>query len=381
MPNQTAPYKAPAAAAAALVALACADASAAGALVLRLLPVLGFAAAMSVLVNFASRAGVFAWAVDRLGRATGRRSAVVVGFFCMCVASTVFLSLDTTAIMFTPLAVVLARRFGFHPAALGLAVVWTANLASLPLPVSNLTNLLAVGGGVFASPGEYIRLAARPAAAGIAVAAAASLAASRRFPGRPGHAAPEVGAGNPPARPTAALAVLGGTVAALLTPVPYWATALVAAGAMAAAVGAEHRRGPARDIATLVPWGALALTTALSAAASLVGVLGGNDVVTQALDGAHPAALAAAGALGANVITNIPAYLALEPAAADAPHALALLAGVNLGPVVTPWASLATLLWADQLKRADVRVPWRVFVGWGLAIAPAAVGAAVLALP
>lgn len=381
MPNQTAPYKAPAAAAAALVALACADASAAGELVLRLLPVLGFAAAMSVLVNFASRAGVFAWAVDRLGRATGRRSAVMVGFFCLCVASTVFLSLDTTAIMFTPLAVVLARRFGFHPAALGLAVVWTANLASLPLPVSNLTNLLAVGGGVFASPGEYIRLAARPAAAGIAVAAAASLAASRRFPGRPGHAAPEVGAGNPPARPTAALAVLGGTVAALLTPVPYWATALVAAGAMAAAVGAEHRRGPARDIATLVPWGALALTTALSAAASLVGVLGGNDVVTQALDGAHPAALAAAGALGANVITNIPAYLALEPAAADAPHALALLAGVNLGPVVTPWASLATLLWADQLKRADVRVPWRVFVGWGLAIAPAAVGAAVLALP
>lgn len=384
MPNQTAPYKAPAAAAAALVALACADASAAGELVLRLLPVLGFAAAMSVLVNFASRAGVFAWAVDRLGRATGRRSAVMVGFFCLCVASTVFLSLDTTAIMFTPLAVVLARRFGFHPAALGLAVVWTANLASLPLPVSNLTNLLAVGGGVFASPGEYIRLAARPAAAGIAVAAAASLAASRRFPGRPGHAAPEVGAGNPPARPTAALAVLGGTVAALLTPVPYWATALVAAGAMAAAVGAEHRRGPARDIATLVPWGALALTTALSAAASLVGVLGGNDVVTQALDGAHPAALAAAGALGANVITNIPAYLALEPAAADAPHALALLAGVNLGPVVTPWASLATLLWADQLKRADVRVPWRVFVGWGLAIAPAAVGAAgaaVVALP
>lgn len=381
MPNQTAPYKAPAAAAAALVALACADASAAGELVLRLLPVLGFAAAMSVLVNFASRAGVFAWAVDRLGRATGRRSAVMVGFFCLCVASTVFLSLDTTAIMFTPLAVVLARRFGFHPAALGLAVVWTANLASLPLPVSNLTNLLAVGGGVFASPGEYIRLAARPAAAGIAVAAAASLAASRRFPGRPGHAAPEVGAGNPPARPTAALAVLGCTVAALLTPVPYWATALVAAGAMAAAVGAEHRRGPARDIATLVPWGALALTTALSAAASLVGVLGGNDVVTQALDGAHPAALAAAGALGANVITNIPAYLALEPAAADAPHALALLAGVNLGPVVTPWASLATLLWADQLKRADVRVPWRVFVGWGLAIAPAAVGAAVLALP
>ena len=45
MPNQTAPYKAPAAAAAALVALACADASAAGELVLRLLPVLGFAAA------------------------------------------------------------------------------------------------------------------------------------------------------------------------------------------------------------------------------------------------------------------------------------------------------------------------------------------------
>ena len=56
------------------------------------------------------------------------------------------------------------------------------------------------------------------------------------------------------------------------------------------------------------------------------------------------------------MVNNLPAYLALEPVAADAPQRLmALLIGVNGGPLVTPWASLATLLWRAAVPRAAWR--------------------------
>lgn len=40
---------------------------------------------------------------------------------------------------------------------------------------------------------------------------------------------------------------------------------------------------------------------------------------------------------------------------------LALLIGTNVGPLVTPWASLATLLWYERCRSAGLRVPLR---GW-----------------
>ena len=120
---------------------------------------------MSAVVNLASRVQLFEWLVSAIGRGTGNRDAVFAGFLALAVASTVFFSLDTTAIMLTPLAVQLASRFRLPQPAVALSVVWIANLASLPLPVSNLTNLLALGGEAFSTNHDYIRAAAAPAAA------------------------------------------------------------------------------------------------------------------------------------------------------------------------------------------------------------------------
>jgi arsenical pump membrane protein len=86
-------------------------------------------------------------------------------------------------------------------------------------------------------------------------------------------------------------------------------------------------------------------------------------------------------ALGANVVDNLPTYLALEPTADASPLRLAaLLVGVNAGPLLTPWASLATLLWAARCRAAGVAVSWGRFALRGLLLVPLLLVAAVTAL-
>ena len=65
------------------------------------------------------------------------------------------------------------------------------------------------------------------------------------------------------------------------------------------------------------------------------------------------------------------AYLAVEPSALDSPVRLAaLLVGVNAGPLITPWASLATLLWAGRCRAAGLEVSWLRFAGLGAVLVP-----------
>lgn len=86
------------------------------------------------------------------------------------------------------------------------------------------------------------------------------------------------------------------------------------------------------------------------------------------------------GVLG-NVGNNLPAYLAVEGVVADdARRLFAALIGANAGPLVTPWASLATLLWLERCRADGVR--WRLpRLGLaGLACAALAVAAATCVL-
>ncbi|NED86336.1 arsenic transporter, partial [Streptomyces sp. SID11233] len=79
---------------------------------------------------------------------------------------------------------------------------------------------------------------------------------------------------------------------------------------------------------------------------------------------------ASVGAGLSNVLNNLPVYLAGEAAVPDAnqDQLLAFLIGTNVGPLVTPWASLATLLWFERCRTAGVRVPLARFVGTGLVL-------------
>ena len=73
-------------------------------------------------------------------------------------------------------------------------------------------------------------------------------------------------------------------------------------------------------------------------------------------------------------------YLALETVADSPRRMAALLVGVNAGPLITPWASLATLLWHQRLAGVGVDVPWRRYVLLGLVAAPLTVALAVVPL-
>jgi arsenical pump membrane protein len=82
----------------------------------------------------------------------------------------------------------------------------------------------------------------------------------------------------------------------------------------------------------------------------------------------------------ANIADNLPAYLALEPLADSPARLIALLIGVNAGPLITPWASLATLLWHQRLTKLGIEISWARYAALGLVVAPLTVAASILAL-
>lgn len=342
------------------VFLAVAEPEALLALALRLAPVLLFVAGMSVTVNLASAAGAFEAVAHGLERWTRSPWSLWSGIVASAAVSTIFLSLDTTAIMITPMAVALARRNGLKVVPVAFAVVWIANLGSLLLPVSNLTNLLAAGPAHIAPETAYIRMAAAPATVALLVAVAASwlayvLAADEPAPS---PRTEDEAASSPALR--VALAVLAVIPPALLV-LPYWLVSTVAAAVLYAAAGKNHRRDK------LVPWFSIVLAATFSCASAAAIAAG---IEFGELD---PVPLAAAGAVAANAVNNLPAYFLLEPSAQTPQQIMALLIGVNCGPVVTPWASLATLLWHDQLQRAGVAVAWKDVAVRGACLTPFAV--------
>ncbi|WP_433862411.1 SLC13 family permease [Streptomyces sp. L7] len=110
----------------------------------RVWPILLFVIAVTVVTELAAEAGVFTVVAQQTAR-WGRGRAWLLWLLVALVAtlSTIFLSLDTTAVLLTPVVIVVARHSGLDPLPFALTTVWIANTGSLLLPVSNLTNLLA----------------------------------------------------------------------------------------------------------------------------------------------------------------------------------------------------------------------------------------------
>jgi len=110
-----------------------------------LAPVVAFLVTILVVSDVCARAGVFTAAALRVGRWSGESAArLFTGVFVLAAVVTATLSLDATVVLLTPvvLAAGVARSVPDEPGT--YACLRMANSASLLLPVSNLTNLLAL---------------------------------------------------------------------------------------------------------------------------------------------------------------------------------------------------------------------------------------------
>lgn len=348
----------------------------------RVVPVLAFVLGLTVVAELAADAGVFDRLADLAARVGGGRTiglwaAVVV----LAVVCTVFLSIDTTAVLLTPIVITLARRVGLPPMPFALTTVWLANTASLLLPVSNLTNLLAVDRIGLDGPIPFAGLMVWAALAGVVVPCAVLLVVFRgRLFGR--YTPVSVRQATDPVFFWSASAVLVALVIALTAGVTVWIAAIAAAVVL---VAVAAFRAPSELRVSRVPWSTLLFAAGLFVVVETLHTTGLTDPIVNALPGGTGTgsllALGGAGALAANAIDNLPAYLVLEPAAGhEALRYAALLVGVNAGCLITPWASLATLLWHARLSSEGVHLSWGKYMALGCVVAPLTVVAGVLAL-
>ncbi|MGI5132544.1 SLC13 family permease [Pseudonocardia sp. CA-107938] len=355
----------------------------------RIAPILLFLGTVIVLANLARQAKVFdviaTWVA--IG---GRGNYAALFGLCVVFASltTTLLNLDTTAVLLTPVLLALAARADIAALPLAMTAIWLANTASLLLPVSNLTNLLAADRVALTAP-EFAAHMALPQVASILATAVFLWACywRRGARGRDRYV--------PPPRPTldgprerALFGISGAACLLFVVAIPFVGDAIgyASAGAALVVVVAFAVLDRRRLRPGLVPWQLLIFVTGLFLVVPTLSRYGLSDVMI-ALMGTDPGAAgafraAAAGAGLSNVLNNLPAYTAGEAVVPDGQVTtlLALLIGTNVGPIVTPWASLATLLCFEACRRHGLRVPALGFVLAGLGLAVVAVGAAVAAL-
>jgi arsenical pump membrane protein len=316
----------------------------------RLGPVVGFLAAVLALAHACAREGLF----DAVGaivarRGGGRPQRLLLGTFAAAAATTAVLSLDTTVVLLTPVVLAMTRAAGVSARPHLYACAHLANSASLLLPVSNLTNLLALA----VVPLTFTRFAALMTLPWL-IALVVELVVFRRFfaasLAQPAQAGETVDVAVPWFAVAVVVATLFGFVVTSLAGVPpVWAAAAGAA-VLSAKLLVERRETVVSVVHSAAPLFCL-FVLALGVVVRAASDHGLGRLARDALPhGASLPALlgvAAVAAIAANVLNNLPATLLLLPVAAQGGVApvLAVLVGVDVGPNLTYVGSLATLLW------------------------------------
>jgi arsenical pump membrane protein len=331
--------------------------------------VLLFLAGMLLLTGMAERSGVFDLLADvclRLAR--GHGVVLFVNLYLLAAIVTTTLSLDVTVIMLTPILYALTSRRRIDPLPFLFACCFVANTGSLALPISNLTNLLVFDhlGLAF---GDFAQMMWWPNAIATLTNLAIFLIVFRnRIPRR--FASSDIDDVAPIPRDgwlVTCGAVLTITLAAvstlgLMSRPLWWAsiTGSLVLIALAILTGRFRFQRTVSDLAPSLFFFVVSMTIMVDAfertwlhdrmiplPGSLVPALGLGI---------------GASALGSNVVNNVPmTVLALSlidraPAGVREAIAYGTLVGANIGPALTTYGSLATVLWLTQLRRRGIHI-------------------------
>lgn len=347
--------------------------------------VVGFLGAVLVLAKLCDDEGLFEAAGAVIARVPGGSHGLLRQVFVISATITAVLSLDATVVLLTPVVLAAVRRLRTPVRPYAYATAHLANGASLLLPVSNLTNLLAFH-TANVSFTKFTLLMAMPWLATVATL----YVVFRLFFAKELRVAPDPeDLGPPPRPPVFVLVVMGLTLAGFAVcqsvgVAPAW---VAAAGALALAVRSLSRRHTSVvEILRSAQVSFLVFVLALGVVVQAV-TLNGMDramsaVLPRGSDLPALLAIAALAAVLANVVNNLPATLVLLPLVAPSgPVAiLAVLIGVNIGPNLTYVGSLSNLLWRRVLRQHDVEAGVGEYTRLGLCTVPAALAVAVVAL-
>ena len=354
----------------------------------RLGPVIGFLIAVLVLAYLCDDDGLFracgAWMARSSG---GRPRRLLAQVFVIASVTTAVLSLDATVVLLTPVVFATAARLDMRARPHMYACTHLANSASLLLPVSNLTNLLAFAASGLAF-GRFAALMALPWLVVIGI----EYGVFCRFFASDLSARPRPDAAEPGAEPdlpvftltVVALTLAGFVLASAAGVSPAWA-ALAGAVVLAARALARRRTSPLGLLrAADLPFSAFVLGLGIVVLGVVRNGLGTALAPLLPTGTSLPAllAIAALAAALANICNNLPAVLVLLPLAAPsgAGAVLAVLLGVNIGPNLTYTGSLATLLWRRTLRQHGSAPDLGEFTRLGLLTVPVGLVIAVLAL-
>lgn len=353
-------------------------------------PVVAFLASILVVADICARAGLFVAAARFAQTASGGRpDRLLLGVFVLAAGVTTVFSLDATVVLLTPVVIGAAVALGTSSRPGAYACLRMANSASLLLPVSNLTNLLAMpylgltfgGFAVVMAPVLVVVLVVEYVV--LRLMFRRELVDTPGVSDSPGHAGPDPAV---PRLPLVAVAVMLVGFAALSPSGvdPFWVSGVVAAVLAAWA----HRRGliTVREAvhASHPSFAVFVLCLGVVVAAISAGFVG--DAVADLLPdttsyGALLLIALIATAL-ANLLTNLSATLLVVPLVAPlgTTAVLAALLGLNIGSGLTYTGSLANLLWRRGLVRQGERPGMVDFHRLSLVATPLTLFAAVTTL-
>ncbi|MBZ4575991.1 SLC13 family permease [Mycobacterium avium] len=347
--------------------------------------VVAFLGAVLVLAKLCDDEGLFEAAGAAIARGRVGSAGMLRRVFVIASAITAVLSLDAAVVLLTPVVLAAVRRQRTAVRPYAYATAHLANGASLLLPVSNLTNLLAFHTAQLSFT-RFTLLMAAPWLAAVATL----YAVFRGFFAKDLRVQPDPAALGAPPRPpvfvlvVVALTLAGFAVAQSVGIAPAW---VALCGASVLAVRSLARgHTTMTEIARSVHVSFLVFVLALGVVVQAVMRNGMDRAMSAVLPSGSglPAllAIAATAAVLANVVNNLPATLVLLPLVAPAgPVAvLAVLIGVNIGPNLTYVGSLSNLLWRRVLRQHGVDAGVGEYTRLGVCTVPVSLLVAVLAL-